>query len=427
MTRDRDIERVLDRFYAEGPSEMPDRLLLGVIDRIERVPQRRLAFKTRFATMNATVRLAAAAAIVVAVVGVGAFALSQRPSVGPLPTPAPSSTASRTPAPSLSTLSAAFRYKWVGAPRTVAQIVPPITCSRLLMGTGQLEYNGCGPNSILDSKVGLASPSTIVFTLISNEYGCVAGDMGTYTVTMSANGKALSLATVADACAARAGAVAGDWNRSDCPDASSPCLGPLDAGRYVSANFNPFVPHTAWVANYAALAYTVPAGWTNIEDCDGCYTLARQGAPDSEGIFLFSDVAAHLQDAACTNDVAPGVGQTASAIATWLTTLSGLTTEPPTPVTLGGLHGVTLDVSIAPSWKHACSYSDGQPAVPLFTDPLKGGFDWGVAGAGRMRVNLLDLPDGRVLLVEFEAASKSAFDALVTEATPVVQSFQFKP
>ena len=75
MTRDRDIERVLDEFYAEGPSAMPDRLFLGVIDRIERVPQRRLALHvTRFATMNSNLRLAAAAAIVVALVGMGAFA-----------------------------------------------------------------------------------------------------------------------------------------------------------------------------------------------------------------------------------------------------------------------------------------------------------------------------------------------------------------
>lgn len=100
MTRDIDIERVLDRFYADGPSEMPDRVFLGVVDRVERVPQRRLAYQmTRFANMNRNLRLAAAAAIVVAVVGVTAFAISRSPDIGNQPTPTATPTASQTATP----------------------------------------------------------------------------------------------------------------------------------------------------------------------------------------------------------------------------------------------------------------------------------------------------------------------------------------
>jgi hypothetical protein len=43
MTRDRDIERVLDRWFAEGPTQMPYQFLDVVVDRIDRVPQRCLA------------------------------------------------------------------------------------------------------------------------------------------------------------------------------------------------------------------------------------------------------------------------------------------------------------------------------------------------------------------------------------------------
>ena len=43
MTRDHDIERVLDQWFTEGPTQMPDRFLDGTLDRIDRAPQRRLA------------------------------------------------------------------------------------------------------------------------------------------------------------------------------------------------------------------------------------------------------------------------------------------------------------------------------------------------------------------------------------------------
>src|SRR5829696_4459064 len=72
MTRDREIERVLDAFYAEGPTEMPDRVFLGVFDRIDRVPQRRLArLETRINAMTVNLRFVAAAAIAVGVFIVG--------------------------------------------------------------------------------------------------------------------------------------------------------------------------------------------------------------------------------------------------------------------------------------------------------------------------------------------------------------------
>jgi len=428
MTRNRDIERVLDRFYAEGPAEVPDRLLLGVFDQIERLPQRRLAKQmTRFATMNSNFRVAAAAVLVVAVIGVGAFAISQKPDIGSQSTPAPSPTAAQTSGVTISTLPAAFRYKWIGALRPVAQVVPAITCSRMLMGDGLLQYNGCGPDPVLASTAGVSDPNIIVFKLISKESGCLAGDVGTYAYTLSPNGKSLALTRVEEACDARAEAVSGAWNRSDCPNAGSPCLGDLDAGRYVSANFNPFVPRTEWVATDAALSYTVPAGWANIEDCDNCYALAKQGAPENEAIYLFSDVAAHVQDEKCTNDLAPGIGQTARAISTWLTTLPGLVTTTPIPTTIGGLSGFAVDVSLARSWSQTCPYSDGEPVVPLFTDPLKGGFDWNVGGAGHSREILLDLPGGRVLLIDLGAANKAAFDALMQDAMPVVGTFVFTP
>ena len=53
MTQQRDIERLLDRWFAEGPSVVADRVIDVVADRIERQPQRpawRLAWRSDAST-----------------------------------------------------------------------------------------------------------------------------------------------------------------------------------------------------------------------------------------------------------------------------------------------------------------------------------------------------------------------------------------
>ena len=70
MTRNDDIERVLQQWFTEGPRHMSDRLFDGTFERIERLPKRRLAgLGMRLPAMNLNIRLAAAAAVVVALVG----------------------------------------------------------------------------------------------------------------------------------------------------------------------------------------------------------------------------------------------------------------------------------------------------------------------------------------------------------------------
>ena len=89
MTRERDIERVLERWFADGPSEMPDRLFDNVVDRIEHVSQSRLArFQPRLPTMSSKLSIAVALAAAVIVILVGVAVLG-RPfsSVGTSPTP----------------------------------------------------------------------------------------------------------------------------------------------------------------------------------------------------------------------------------------------------------------------------------------------------------------------------------------------------
>jgi hypothetical protein len=99
MTRDRDIERVLETWFAEGSSEMPDRLFDEVVDRIDHVPQRRMArIKQRLYTLNWSfgIATAIAAVLVIAVVGFAVLGRSALSSVASPPSPTPT-----VPAPSI--------------------------------------------------------------------------------------------------------------------------------------------------------------------------------------------------------------------------------------------------------------------------------------------------------------------------------------
>lgn len=99
MTRERDVERILDRWFDDGPTQAPDRVLDAVADRIERQPQRPAWRLPKESHVNGYLKplLAVAAVLVIAVVG---YNLLPGNSVGgPQSTPSPSATATVAPSP----------------------------------------------------------------------------------------------------------------------------------------------------------------------------------------------------------------------------------------------------------------------------------------------------------------------------------------
>ena len=110
MTSERDIERVLDHWFADGPTQVADRVLDEVADRIARQPQQPAwRGSRRDSHVNTYLKplLAVAAVLVIAVVGWnlmpggstrigGPQSTESQP---PTPSPAPSPTPSSTPRP----------------------------------------------------------------------------------------------------------------------------------------------------------------------------------------------------------------------------------------------------------------------------------------------------------------------------------------
>ena len=259
-----------------------------------------------------------------------------------------------------------------GRPGSIPGLTPPAVQSGLDLAHREMGvYAQATGRPILESAASLDGPDSLRFQVDGDSAGCRSGDVGTYTFTLSETGRALTLHAADDPCASRVAAISGDWVRANCPPPGW-CLGDLDPGRHVSAGFNPWAPPQAWQYDYGRFSYVVPDGWQNFEDGGDGYALAKQDAPEGTdalpvpAIHIWQDVLANAQTPGCENAPAPGVGHTPRAIATWLSSLPSLTTTKPKSVTIGGLHGFTLDLSINPASKSTCPWMDGKPAATLF-------------------------------------------------------------
>ena len=107
MSTDRDMKRVVRLWMQEGVTQLPDRVLDGVLDQLPATPQRRaISWLTRRLPMNATLKfgLAAAVVVVAALLGFNYLVGSNVGAPGlddPAPTPLPTAEPTPTPVPML--------------------------------------------------------------------------------------------------------------------------------------------------------------------------------------------------------------------------------------------------------------------------------------------------------------------------------------
>lgn len=194
-----------------------------------------------------------------------------------------------------------------------------------------------------------------------------------------------------------------------CEDEESSCLGVLDPNKaYTSKLFKPSV------------RFTLPsAGWINQFDGSGEFPLLRLDPP-GDGVFFYRD----------PRSMHDSVEPTVEAIATSLTSNADLKVTKPAAITLGGLRGLTLDVTTAPgstSWDPECPV---QVCVPYLrgddrdaTDPYPWHWTWGVAGPEMQRLYLLDASDGRVAVI-VDSLDGETWDSLIAtwdKVRPTIQ------
>lgn len=169
------------------------------------------------------------------------------------------------------------------------------------------------------------------------------------------------------------------------PERAGTCLGVLSAGTYSSTSFAP------------PITYTLPDdGWSNGEDRAGIFVLLPPGESfagvedgTSEWIGVFRSVGAARPG--CDEEVEPGV-VSVKDLTRWFARQPGLAVTKPQPISIGGLKGVMIDLSLAPGWTETCPLPF--PDVPLVNLLMGTGPSEGlgvlVEGSWTTRLYLLD-------------------------------------
>ena len=206
---------------------------------------------------------------------------------------------------------------------------------------------------------------------------------------------------------------------NDCPDL--PCQGPLHPGDY------------RWeyssTPNEPTIAFTVPSsGWTWYYS--GHFRIVADESPTNEGLYG-SDAIYFLPKPAianrdCQESAQQGVGQSVTDLVAWLEVAPGLAVSEPTPVTVGGLDGVQLDLQLDPAWKRPCFFSEGLPAVPLiFRGAELGGYHLTMLPDQSMRWYILESDDGVILIDIDDGPDGLSRDELLRAGGEIVDSLTF--
>jgi hypothetical protein len=199
---------------------------------------------------------------------------------------------------------------------------------------------------------------------------------------------------------------------SDCPDFS--CEGPLEPGPYRATYYDPTIEFEisspGWTWSYTGNFVIEPP--------------RAEGPYNSDGIYFLLDPAIASQD--CTDDAERGVGRSVPDLVAWLEAAPGLAVSEPTPVKVGGLGGVQLDLELDPTWEKACPWSDGLPVVQLvFSGADIGGYTWAIAPGQSMRWYVLDSDQG-VIIVDIENNPGGlSRDDLLRTSREIVDSLAF--
>lgn len=197
MTNQRELDRLLDAFFAEGTNELADRLIDAALVQIDHTKQRRpMRAPRRFATMKMSARLALAAAIgVLAVGGLLYVSRPSQPATGnPSAAPVPSSSPGSSARPSNQASPSASPSADIGVPRPPAWIVAASMPQARYLHSATLLADGTVlvAGGTTDGRNGLASaelydPRTGSWTAT----GTMVSSREAQTATLLANGKVL--------------------------------------------------------------------------------------------------------------------------------------------------------------------------------------------------------------------------------------------
>jgi len=444
MTTDRDFDRLARAWLDLGPDEAPERTVTAILLAAETMPQvrRRLRWPAwRDLSMSRSPILIGVWAMLL--VTVAAIALLGRPEQHDAVT-APNSSSKVTDAPTASptgaaTLDPRLVGQWIGDRRPILGISLDQGARLIVSDDGTTVItpaNNPGDQYLL-SNTSTDLETMRVKTGADPRGDCANGDAGTYVWSPSPNGRLMTIAAMGDDCVARLASMVGTWWRVGCHQLSDGCLGDLDPGTYQSA----FIklrhdPSNQAAHTYGNVTYTVPDGWADASDTEGTlelepadvYATVTAGEEPPHEVMLLAHPTIAAQDAACTHADERGVQRTVAGLMQAIALMPSLTTSAPTSISIGGLHGQMIDVTMAPSWRGSCPGTGGVRSASVLREAGSGDAGWSgyVTEQDHGRLIVLDLGGGDLAAIGIvDNQGQASFDAFVGEAMPIVLSLKF--
>lgn len=200
--------------------------------------------------------------------------------------------------------------------------------------------------------------------------------------------------------------------RPQCPSRhGGQCLGPLAAGTYTTVAFTPQV------------TYRVPDGWANYEDLPGNFLLLAPGGSvlgvdsgRSDYLGIYTGVAASLQS--CEGGRDEAVGRSPQELVAALRGNPGLVVTEPQAVSIGGLDGLVVDITLAPGGGLRCDEMSESVVVPLLIGDGPAEFDHAQLPDMTTRLHVLAFGDGNVVIEVSDVAdgtSMADFEPIVAD------------
>jgi len=191
------------------------------------------------------------------------------------------------------------------------------------------------------------------------------------------------------------------------------CLGLLGAGTTY---------HTKAFAPAITLRMPV-AAWENLADEAAVFQLLPIGTP-GDAIAFFRGARAVAADGSFAQ-----VKATVDGLTTWLGSHELLHVTPAKRVTVGGLSGLTMDITIAPGAVSHPSDCPVQTCVTIFKGQDLSArppwhWDWGSAGTETQRLYLLKATDG-VVAIFVDSLDGTTFDTLTSSADRILAGVKF--
>ena len=193
------------------------------------------------------------------------------------------------------------------------------------------------------------------------------------------------------------------------------CLGDLAAGTYHTKNFRP------------GLRYTLPKGWANMEDLEGNFLLIPPGATlegvnpgtsDYVGVYTSVVVPDH-----CGGHASASVPFTWGALVNWIESNPRMNVENVHNVSVGGLNGVVMDLSMKSPKGDGCS---GGVWADMYVGLSPSSLVHSVTKTVSARIYLLKNRSHALAIEVSDASPKgSNYKDWYAAAEPVVQSFKF--